>query len=148
MARPPKYEEWLTEEGLILIQGWARDGLVDEQIAHNMGISTTTLYDWKNKFPELAEAIKKGKEVVDYQVENALFKNAMRGDTVAQIFWLKNRRPEKWRDRKEHTEIDLMMKEIQLKEKKLDLELKKLAQEDKEANITVTIVKASEQDGE
>ena len=60
MARPPKYEEWLTEEGLILIQGWARDGLVDEQIAHNMGISTTTLYEWKNKFPELAQAIKKG----------------------------------------------------------------------------------------
>ena len=102
MARPPKYEEWLTEEGLILIQGWARDGLVDEQIAHNMGISTTTLYDWKNKFPELAEAIKKGKEVVDYQVENALFKNAMRGDTVAQIFWLKNRKPDVWRDRVEN----------------------------------------------
>jgi hypothetical protein len=45
-----KYHEWLTPEGLLRIEGWARDGLVDEQIAHNMGISTTTLYDYKNRF--------------------------------------------------------------------------------------------------
>ena len=40
--------DWLTDEGLILIEGWARDGLTDEQIAENMGISRTTLYNWKN----------------------------------------------------------------------------------------------------
>lgn len=45
----PKYEEWLTEEGLLLIEGWARDGLIDEQIAGNMGISTSTFYEWKKK---------------------------------------------------------------------------------------------------
>lgn len=93
-----KAEYWLTEDGLILLKGWARDGLTDEQIAHNCGISTTTLYNWKNKHIEIFEALKKGKEVVDYQVENAMLKSALEGNTVAQIFWLKNRRPDKWRD--------------------------------------------------
>ena len=96
-----KAEYWLTEDGLILLKGWARDGLTDEQIAHNCGISTTTLYNWKNKHIEIFEALKKGKEVVDYHVENALLKKALVGDTTAQIFWLKNRRPDKWRDKQE-----------------------------------------------
>ena len=99
MPAKGKYREWLEPDNLTLLQGWARDGLIDEQIAHNIGISTVTLYDWKNKFPEFAKAIKKGKEVVDYYVENALLKKALSGDTVAMIFWLKNRRPDKWRDR-------------------------------------------------
>lgn len=94
-----KYEYWLTEEGLLLLEGWARDGLTDEQIAHNIGISTSTLNNWKNKYVEILESLKKGKEVVDYAVENALLKNALRGDTTAQIYWLKNRRPDKWRDK-------------------------------------------------
>ncbi len=94
-----KYEYWLTEEGLLLLEGWARDGLTDEQIAHNIGISTSTLNNWKNKYVEILESLKKGKEVVDYAVENALLKNALKGDTTAQIYWLKNRRPVKWRDK-------------------------------------------------
>lgn len=124
MARG-KFEYWLTEDGLMLLEGWARDGLVDEQIAHNMGIATGTLYDWKKKFYEISEALKKGKEIVDIQVENALLKRALGyeydeqrieksdkdgtkiiqtvkhvpGDVTAQIYWLKNRRPDKWRDK-------------------------------------------------
>lgn len=107
------------------MQGWARDGLTDEQIAHNAGITPTTLYDWKNRFPQISEALKKGKEVVDIEVENALLKRALGyeyterrievsdkdgkkvvqtvkhvpADTTAQIFWLKNRRPQNWRDK-------------------------------------------------
>lgn len=73
----PKYEEWLTPEGLILLEGWARDGLTNEQIASNMGIAESTLYNWKNDHLEILEALKKGKEVADYQVENALFKRAL-----------------------------------------------------------------------
>lgn len=42
-----KYEEWLEKDKLILISSWARDGLIDEQIAHNMGINVRTLYAWK-----------------------------------------------------------------------------------------------------
>ncbi len=123
MARG-KFEYWLTKDGLTLLEGWARDGLTDEQIAHNCGITAKTLYEWKNKFSEICEALKKGKEVVDIQVENALLKRALGydfqeekievskdgrkitqtlkhipADTTAQIFWLKNRRPDKWRDK-------------------------------------------------
>lgn len=94
-----KYEYWLTPEGLIKLEGWARDGLTDEQIAHNAGITAKTLYEWKNKYSSICKSLKKGKEVVDFQVENALLKNALNGDTTAQIFWLKNRRPDKWRDK-------------------------------------------------
>lgn len=82
-----------------MLEGWARDGLTDEQIAHNIGISAQTLYDWKNKYPEISEALKRGKEVVDYEVENALVQQAKSGNVTAIIFWLKNRRPDKWRDK-------------------------------------------------
>lgn len=132
-----KYERWLTEEGLLLIEGWARDGLTDEQIAHNMGIRRETLYDWCKKFPNISNTLKKGKEVVDIMVENALLKSALGHtakikkaikvktekqkvgegkiveehieyadeeiyvppQTLAQIFWLKNRKPSRWRDK-------------------------------------------------
>lgn len=96
-----KYQRWLEPDGLLLLEGWARDGLTDEQIAHNMGITAKTLYVWKNEYSDICEALKRGKEVVDYQVENALLNKALGGDTTAQIFWLKNRRPDKWRDKPE-----------------------------------------------
>lgn len=123
-----KYEYWLTSEGLIKLQGWARDGLTDEQIAKNMRINVSTLYDWKKKYSEISEALKKGKEVVDFEVENALLKKALGyktteqkltkdglvvevekevpGDVTAQIFWLKNRRPDKWKDKREEEPQD------------------------------------------
>ncbi|SDI15669.1 hypothetical protein SAMN05192534_12356 [Alteribacillus persepolensis] len=118
-----KYKEWITEEGLLLIEGWARDGLTDEQIAHNMGVGYSTLQTWKNKYQDIRDSLKKGKEVVDRQVENALLKSALgyhyqeeavtnKGDvvtitkyekpnTTAAIFWLKNRKPSDWRDKQE-----------------------------------------------
>lgn len=94
-----KFEYWLTEDGLTLLEGWARDGLTDEQISRNMGINKATIYDWKKRFADISNALKKGKEVVDYEVENALLEKAKGGDVTAMIFWLKNRRPEKWRDK-------------------------------------------------
>src|SRR5690606_22946308 len=126
-GRKGKYHDWITEEGLLKIEGWAMDGLTDEQIAHNIGINVATIYEWKKRFPEIDNALKKGKEVVDIQVENALLKRALGyeyeetkvivetdgrkrverikkhvlPDVTAQIFWLKNRRPDKWRDKKE-----------------------------------------------
>ena len=128
-----KYQEWLTEEGLLQLEAWARDGLTEEQIAHNMGISRKTLYEWKSKYSDICDTLKRGKEVVDIQVENALLKRALGytykevtrekvfnpetgqyelmptkevtkevvPDTTAQIFWLKNRRPEQWRDKRD-----------------------------------------------
>ena len=94
-----KYQKWLTPEGLLLLEGWARDGLTDEQIAKKIGISRKTLNDWKNNYSDICDTLKKGKEVIDYQVENALLNSALDGNTTAQIFWLKNRRPDKWRDK-------------------------------------------------
>ncbi|WP_375103781.1 helix-turn-helix domain-containing protein [Paenibacillus sp. RS8] len=132
-----KYHEWLTPEGLALLEGWARDGLTDEQIADNMGIKRPTLYEWKKRHPDISDTLKKGKEVIDRHVENALLKRALgyrydevtrepgtvedeetgelkqvmvetkrvtkevQGDTTAQIFWLKNRKPEQWRDKQD-----------------------------------------------
>lgn len=94
-----KYADWITPEGLLKIEGWARDGLTDEQVANNMGINPSTLYDWKKKYPKISDTLKKSKDVVDRMVENALFKNAIEGNTTAQIFWLKNRKPDKWREK-------------------------------------------------
>lgn len=62
---------------MLTLQGWARDGLTDEQIAKNIGIAYGTLYEWKKRFPELDDAIKKGKAPVDFEVENALLKRAL-----------------------------------------------------------------------
>lgn len=94
-----KINEWLEKDKLILLQGWARDGLTNEQIANNIGISAKTLYEWKNKSSKICDTLKKGREVVDFEVENALLKNALEGNVTAQIFWLKNRKKNDWREK-------------------------------------------------
>lgn len=124
MARG-KINEWLKKDKLILLEGWAREGLTDEQIAKNIGISRASLYEWKKKEVDISDALKKGKEVVDFEVENALLKKALGytitlnkqkvtkdgdvvdtieevhvpPDTTAQIFWLRNRKSDKWRNK-------------------------------------------------
>lgn len=158
-----KYLEWLTPEGLIRLEGWARDGLTNEQIAHNIGVTRKTLQEWITKYSDISDTLKRGKEVIDFEVENAMLKRALgyeyserkyaqvemseeehyalkkvtvnrykmenpeatfeeiklaelqvskyksvlveekikdvAPDTTAQIFWLKNRKPDKWRDK-------------------------------------------------
>nr|DAQ62748.1 MAG TPA: terminase small subunit [Caudoviricetes sp.] len=124
-----KYETDVKPK-LIEIEAWKRDGLTDEQIFKNLGISRDTFYKYKEKYSDFSEAIKKGKEVADIEVENALFKRAigyrykekikevkeidgkktvfikevekeMPGDVGAQIFWLKNRKSSKWKDKQD-----------------------------------------------
>lgn len=133
--------EWLEEDKLKLLEGWARNGLTNDQIAKNIGVNPKTIYDWMNKEPKIKQALKKGKEVVDLEVENALYKKAIGynveiqkafklkdivynengkkiseierieyakeevhvpADTTAQIFWLKNRKKQDWRDKVEY----------------------------------------------
>lgn len=67
-----KYKDWLEKDKLLLLQSWARNGLLDEAIAKKIGINKSTLYEWKKKYKDFADALKKGKEVVDIEVENVL----------------------------------------------------------------------------
>lgn len=92
-----KWED--VKDKLTLVEGWARDGLTDEQIAEKLNISKDTFYKYKKNHTDFSDSLKKGKEVVDYQVENALLRNALEGNTTAQIFWLKNRKPKQWKDK-------------------------------------------------
>ena len=136
MARISIYDQWEKDgelkDKLILIQGMARDGLTQQQIANNLGISIDTLIENKKKYPEFNNALKKGKEIVDFEVENALLKRALGyeyeeetyengiltkkvkkqvpPDTTAQIFWLKNRQVKKWRDKVEIADNDAIKK--------------------------------------
>lgn len=157
--------DWLTPKGLAQIEEWALMALTNNQIAKNMGIGLSTFYKWQSEYSDLVDALKKGKVVVDLEVENALFKRAtgfkttedkyihvpmdseeidefvqiqcdaweednpgwtvaqrdkfieslpktkkvlveskdkfVPPDTVAAIFWLKNRKPEEWRDKRD-----------------------------------------------
>lgn len=98
MARTT-YKDWETDEKIITLEGWARNGLTNEQIASNMSIGITTLWKWRKKSPKIANALKTGKDEADLQVENALYKEALKGNVTAIIFWLKNRKPVEWRDK-------------------------------------------------
>lgn len=117
---------------LILIEGWCREGLIEKDIAKKLGVAYSTFRKYKNEYSALSAALKKGKEIADYEVENSLFKRAVGyeyeekkvinyinedgterefkrevqkkqvpPDVTAQIFWLKNRKPDKWRDKQE-----------------------------------------------
>lgn len=134
-----KYEYWMSPEGILRLEAYARDGLTDEEIAKKLNISTSTLYEWKKKYPEISEALKKGKEIPDIEVENKLFESAcgikvtvkkpikvkevifengkkvketekvvqaeeeiyIPPQVTAQIFWLKNRKPDTWKQKVE-----------------------------------------------
>ena len=138
-VKAAKHEKWLTHEGLVRIQGWARDGLIYKQIARNMGIAESTLRGWRDRYPQIEEALSQGKDSADREVENALYKSAIGyslkvqkpvkvktvdydpetgkkireterwvaveeeihvpAQVTAQIFWLKNRKPDAWREK-------------------------------------------------
>ncbi|MBP3880036.1 MAG: helix-turn-helix domain-containing protein [Lachnospiraceae bacterium] len=75
-GRKGKYEYWISPDGLLRIEGWARDGLSKEQIAKNIGVRVETIIDWEKRFPQFSKALKKGREVVVRELENALIKRA------------------------------------------------------------------------
>ena len=146
-GRKGKYHDWITQEGLTVLRGWARDGYTDKGIAEKMDIHVSTLYEWKNRYPELDDALKKGKEIIDNEAEEALIKSMLgyeyketkkyvdekgnrkveeytkhcQPNVTAIIWWLKNRRPESWRDRRESDvrikgDTDLMDKAAKIRE--------------------------------
>jgi len=127
IRRDVDFREWLEPDNLMLLEAWARDGYTNSDIANRIGIKPGTLGIWKTRYPEIKAALSKGKEVVDYKVENAMLKSAlgyktkdvkvttiMRGGEVIETHkevttreqapnvaaaqtWLFNRLPEKWK---------------------------------------------------
>lgn len=124
-----KYQEWLTRDGLLQIEGWARRGLTNEQIAKNIGVSRKTFQAWLNIHSDICDALKRGRRPLNVELENALIKKALGytdiesvvteekivkgkkmtttktvkktypSDTGALIFILKNRLPQYYSDR-------------------------------------------------
>lgn len=124
VIRLAKYQEWLTAEGLILLEGWKRAGRSVEEIAELIGITPGTLKSWSAKHPAIGKALEADGEITDFQVESALLKKALGYETVerkietspkgdqkevetfkqvgpdmsAISFWLKKRKPDVWGD--------------------------------------------------
>lgn len=145
--------KWDTnvKEKLILVEGWARNGLTEQQISKNLGIAYSTFKEYKKKYSALSAVLKKGKDVIDFEVESALIKRALgysyeevikelvtdeetgtaelkvvktikkkvAPDVTAQIFWLKNRKPDEWRNDPHKVKIDLEL--LKLRQKELEL---------------------------
>ncbi|MDY0475603.1 helix-turn-helix domain-containing protein [Pasteurella multocida] len=128
-GQPTKYKsEYVAQvEKLCLL------GATDKDIANFFEVSESTLNNWKNEYPEFLESIKKGKMLADANVAERLYKRALGyeapdvdirvienkivetplikhypPDPTSAIFWLKNRQPEKWRDKQviDHTNSD------------------------------------------
>ncbi len=72
-----KYHKWLEADRLARITNWAAKGCTDEEMARNMGINRSTLYDWRERFPDISNAIKEGREMSVTAIENAAFKLAL-----------------------------------------------------------------------
>ena len=127
-----KYEYWLSEEGLLRIRGWARDGYTDAELAREMGIARNTLFKWRKKFPKLDKTLKSSKEIPDRKVEETLYDKALDGDITAIIFWLKNRNPERWRNyverntKKDDAEQQARIDKLTLENEKLRAEIDKI----------------------
>lgn len=140
--------EWLSEDNLLRIKGWARDGLTDKDIAEKkIGITARSFCDWKKKYASISSALKEGRAPIDTQIEDSMVKSAMgfkvtekkafkvkttkKKDgmeiteehmevveveryvdpvVVAQIFWLKNRKPEYWKDKRETVDTNAVEK--------------------------------------
>lgn len=118
------YQEYLTEDGLKKIESWSRDGLSMEQMAHNIGIHPETWRKWRDRYPEMQQAVDTGQRPLNFEVENQLLKKCFGfehaeeqavkdkdgditvkrvmkyypPDTTALIFWLKNKKPDIWGD--------------------------------------------------
>lgn len=127
-GRPPSYKPEYIAQAIEQCEA----GATDQELADFFGVSVRTLYRWKNNFPEFCQALKSGKAPTDERVERSLFERATGyerdevdirvvggeivqttvrkfypPDTTAAIFWLKNRRPDLWRDK---TDVEATLK--------------------------------------
>lgn len=116
------YKIWLKKENLLLLRGWKMNGLTDEQIAANIGVNVRTLGKWKEKYGQIGQALKRGKEHANYAVENELLKKALSGNTTAIIFWLKNNYREKYSD-SQKTPLEEQLTQQQIRRAKSEADI-------------------------
>ena len=101
-GRPTKYKDEYAEQAYKL----ALLGATDKQMCEYFEVDERSFNNWKHKHLEFFQSLKKGKEEADFEVVKSLYKKACGDDktppdTTACIFWLKNRQPDKWRDKQE-----------------------------------------------
>lgn len=121
VGRPTEYDEKLTPK---LAEALAKQGLTNEELAEELGISIRTFYQWKQVYPAFSHAVKAGGEPINERVKNALLRRALgydlelkkevvvagelqtatydvhiEPDVGAALQWLKNRVPEEWKDK-------------------------------------------------
>lgn len=123
-GRKPDYKPEMCEQ----VRNYCELGATDREIAEYLDVHVSQIYRWKNRYKEFNEAMKAGKEAADDRVERAFYNRAVGydhdavkifctketgvvevpfiehhpPDVTAGIMWLKNRRPDKWRDKQEH----------------------------------------------
>jgi len=128
-GRPTKYKVEYAAQA----EKFCRLGATDSEVADFFGVDVRTIYRWKAENDNFCQSLKTGKEMADERVERSLYARAIGyqhedtdirviegqivqtpiakhypPDTVAGIFWLKNRRSQEWRDKvlQEHTGPD------------------------------------------
>jgi transcriptional regulator with XRE-family HTH domain len=126
MPAHSKYRDFFP----VLVKWMARNGLTAAQIADELHVSASTLGRWCTEHDNLAASLNDGRDLSDARVEDSLFSSAMAGNVTAQIFWLKNRRPAKWRDvqRVEHLTVREQIATL-LNSDEVEAELQKIIEE-------------------
>lgn len=148
--------KWCTEDNLMLIECWTRDGYTQQMLADRIGITRVTLMDWRKQCPEIEEAMARGKEVVDYKVENALLKSAL-GYTTEDVKTIISGQPDK--DGNRNIRIEKTTKEVAPNTTAIAIWLNNrkpeqwkrnrdnvLEMKDEDSRITVNIVRHSAED--
>lgn len=140
-GRPSAFDRRLLK----LARELAENGLTDSEIAEKVGVCERTINNWKKSHPEFLQSLKEGKVIADERVVRSLFERAtgyshpevhvsnFQGtitltplvkhyppDTTAAIFWLKNRRPDEWRDK---TEVDQTTRVVPMTGEQLQAEM-------------------------
>ena len=142
-----KYEEWLEPENLVLLHGWKQQGLTDEQIADKIGIAHRTFERWKAEHGQIRQAIKGGKEVANFVIENELYKKAKSGNVTAMIFYLKNN----YRDKYTDDATDPRLRKAQIRKANAEADIaeakaKMMATDGDEVQINITYPQGSDEE--